>query len=328
MVFFALAVGVHALLFFFLYRIYKDKRFYIEEVKGALLALVVEIAALLCLQVLEGRYIDVLRHAVVILLIATVGVVLGRAARAVSHYIHDCYGNVPIGDLAKRSLLTRTKIIYRATLFLLVVITVAAILMTFPAIKSLGIGILGSAGIVGVALGLAARPILLNFMAGFQIAFTRMVKIGDVIEVEGARGVVDEIFLTHVIVKTWDKQSMIYPISTFIDKPYRNLTAFSTELLASVLLHCDYGFPLEAIRSQLQKIISNTSLWDGLFSKVEVVSVSEQAMQLRLSMSAKDWKEATALEYLVREEMLSFLRASAPLSFPRIRFVEQSCPLA
>jgi len=58
-------------------------------------------------------------------------------------------------------------------------VTVAAILWTIPPLRDIGVGILASAGVIGVIAGLAAQTTLGNLFAGLQIAFTDAIRIDD-----------------------------------------------------------------------------------------------------------------------------------------------------
>ena len=100
----------------------------------------------------------------------------------------------------------------------------AAILMTFPSIRSLGAGLFASAGVAGLVLGMAARPTLGNLIAGIQIALTEPIRIDDAVVVEGESGRVVEVNTTYIVIRLWDLRHMIVPIAYFIEKPFQNWT--------------------------------------------------------------------------------------------------------
>ena len=110
----------------------------------------------------------------------------------------------PDAELAdRRSRHVRTKIILvaRVTQALIVAVTVGAMLWTVPALRDVGAGLLASAGVVGVIVGLAAQTTLGNLFAGLQIAFTDAIRIDDIVVVQGQRGRIEEITLTYVAVR-------------------------------------------------------------------------------------------------------------------------------
>ena len=50
-------------------------------------------------------------------------------------------------------------------------------LMTFPGARQFGASLLASAGLAGLAVGFAARPVLANLIAGLQIAMTQPIRL-------------------------------------------------------------------------------------------------------------------------------------------------------
>ncbi|HCH77572.1 MAG TPA: mechanosensitive ion channel protein MscS, partial [Pseudomonas sp.] len=75
----------------------------------------------------------------------------------------------------------------------------AAMLMTFPGARQFGASLLASAGLAGLAVGFAARPVLANLIAGVQIAMTQPIRLDDVVIVENEWGRIEEITGTYVV---------------------------------------------------------------------------------------------------------------------------------
>jgi hypothetical protein len=121
--------------------------------------------------------------------------------------------------------------------------------MTFPSIRTIGAGFFASAGLAGLALGMAARPILGNLLAGIQIALAEPIWINDTVVVEGEFGLVAEINATYVLVRLWDLRHLIIPISYF-------------------------------------RILDSSPLWDGKKAAVQVTDSKEHTVEIRFLMSA------------------------------------------
>ncbi|MDD5038863.1 MAG: mechanosensitive ion channel, partial [Dehalococcoidales bacterium] len=125
-------------------------------------------------------------------------------------------------NLKARAIYTQTQTIRKILGAIVVTVAVALILMGFDSFRQLGTGILASAGIASVVIGLAAQKIFGNFLAGIQIAFTQPIRIDDVVIVENEWGKIEEITLTYVVVRIWDLRRLVLPISYFIEKPFQN----------------------------------------------------------------------------------------------------------
>ena len=222
-------------------------------------------------------------------------------------------------NLEARQMQTQIRVLGRVVIFLIVIATAAAALMAIPSIRHIGVSLFASAGIAGLAVGLAARPALGNLIAGIQIAITQPIRIDDVVVVEGEWGRIEEIHLTFVVVRIWDLRRLILPISYFIENPFQNWTRTTAEILGSVILHVDYKVPVDAIRAELGRALRASKHWDGKVEVVHVVDSTDRAMQVRLLMSAVDSSSAWELRCEMREHLIGYLQREYPGSLPRIR---------
>ena len=103
-----------------------------------------------------------------------------------------------------RKHITQVRVLRRVTETLVIIVTVAAALMTFDSVKQYGVSLIASAGAAGIVVGLAARPLLTNLIAGIQLAITQPIRIGDAVIVENEWGWIEEITGTYVVIKVWD----------------------------------------------------------------------------------------------------------------------------
>ncbi len=222
-------------------------------------------------------------------------------------------------NLKARAVYTQIQVLERIVIFGVVVIAIAAILMSFDRVRQLGVSILASAGIVGLVVGLAAQKTIGSVLAGLQIAITQPIRIDDVLIVEGEWGRVEEITLTYVVVAIWDQRRLVVPITYFLEKPFQNWTRRTAQLLGTVLIQTDYTVPVEEVRAELLRILEGTELWDRRVAGLSVVETGERTVQLRALMSAVDSGSAWNLRCLVREELLGYLQKNHPESLPRLR---------
>jgi len=296
----------------------------VEAFRFPTLIIFLEIAAIISINILgiKELYEAVWEHTLTIVIIGTIGWLFAKIVRALYRYFYMKYEQAGEADEHHRAMITQVLFLYRLIMFLIFTITLASILMTFPHIKSVGIGILSSAGIAGIALGVAARPILLNLMAGFQIAMTRTIKIGDAVIVEKDFARIEAIHLTHVVARTWDLRRIVLPISYFIDQPFQNWDAKDPELLGSVFINCDYSAPVEAIRQKVEELVTNHPNWNKKVWRMHVTNCSEKTIELRIIMTANDAPSAFELRSFVREKIIEFLQKEHPYALPCVRFKE------
>jgi small-conductance mechanosensitive channel len=222
-------------------------------------------------------------------------------------------------DALARKHVTQVRVLRRVTATLVVILTVAAALMTFDSVKQYGVSLIASAGAAGIIVGLALRPLLTNLFAGIQIAITQPIRIGDAVIVENEWGWIEEITGTYVVIKLWDWRRLVVPLSYFLEKPFQNWTRQTTDLIGTVLLWVDYTVPVATIRARLEQIVRETALWDGQVVNLQVVDSNERAVQLRALVSARTSPETWDLRCEVREKLIEFLQMSYPGALPKQR---------
>ena len=166
-------------------------------------------------------------------------------------------------NLLARKHNTQVRVLSRTIDVLLIMLTLGAALMTFPAVRQYGVSLFASAGVAGIVAGLAARPVLSNLMAGVQLAMTQPIRLYDAVIVENEYGTIEEITSTYVVVKLWDLRRMIVPLTYFIEKPFQNWTREDSALIGNVMLYVDYRAPVGLIREKFNEILKQSNKWDG-----------------------------------------------------------------
>ncbi len=228
--------------------------------------------------------------------------------------------NIQIADnLAARRVRTQLGILRRALVIVIFVITVSIMLMTIPEVREIGVSLFASAGVAGLAIGLAARPVLSNLIAGLQIALTQPIRIDDVVIVENEWGRVEEITSSFVVVRIWDERRLIVPLSYFIEKPFQNWTVKTAEVIGTVFWHLDYTAPIDAMRKKLDEFVRESKHWDRRLALIQVTNADKATIEVRALVSAADSGAAWDLRCEVREKMLAYLNAHHANCLPRAR---------
>ena len=266
---------------------------------------------------------DAIRERVLIILRALIIAALTWAligAVSVIDDIVEVRNDVNVRDnLRARRLRTRARVLVRTAMVLIGVTGAAACLMSFPSVRQVGVGLLASAGVAGLALGIAAKPTLGNLIAGLQIALTEPVNLGDAVVVEGEWGWVEEITATYLVIKIWDQRRLIVPLEHFINNPFQNWTRTRADLIGAVTLHTDYSVPVDALRAELQRVTAASTRWDKRVCVLQVTDTTPTTMILRALVSAEDSPTAWDLRCEVREALLGFLAREHPNALPRTR---------
>lgn len=219
-----------------------------------------------------------------------------------------------------RRIQTQTQVLDNILSCIIILFGIAAMLMTFPGGRQMGASLLASAGLAGLAVGFAAKPVLANLIAGLQIAITHPISIDDVVIVENESGRIEEISSTYVIIKLWDERRLIVPLQYFIENPFQNWTLESSQLLSAFFLWVDYAMPLDPLRKEVDKLCEEVPhLWDGRVGVVQVTDSNEHAMQIRVLVSASDSGKSWDLRCFLRERLIQFITQDYPHYLPTLR---------
>ena len=281
----------------------------------ALLALVMAVPSV----DLPNRFKDPIGHTALIMLIVLIGwtiiVLINHfSERSARHYRLDVEDN-----FLARKFVTQLRVLRRTSNIIIVIVTALAVLLTFESVQEYGVSLFASAGAAGLILGLAARPVLANLIAGIQIALTQPMRLDDVVIIENEWGWIEEIFATYVIVRIWDRRRMVVPLSYFIEKPFQNWTRESASIIGVVTWKLDYTAPLDEMRDKAREFAEESKLWDRDVFNMQVIEAETDTITIRVLVSASNSPRAWDLRCEIRERMIVWLQQNHPMALPRLR---------
>lgn len=227
--------------------------------------------------------------------------------------------DVPDNRHARR-VRTQIMILRRLTVAVLVIVAIAAVLLTFEGARVAGAGVLASAGLLSVVAGLAAQSSLANVFAGLQLAFTDAIRVDDVVVVDDEWGRIEEITMTYVVVHLWDDRRLILPSTYFTTTPFENWTRRAADLLGTVELDLDWEVPVQAMREELTRLLGASGLWDHRVGVLQVTEATGGFVRVRALASAADAPTLFDLRCQVREGLVAWLQRQHPEALPRTRW--------
>jgi small-conductance mechanosensitive channel len=267
-------------------------------------------------------------HALLVGMILAGGWVLVKGVRVFEAAANRRVEGGESDDLHARAVRTQVRGVRNIADFVVFIVALGFALTTFESVRQIGNGVLASAGLAGVVLGFAAQKTLATLLAGIQLTVTQRIRVDDIVVVEGQWGSIEEIRLTYVVVRIWDKRRLILPASYFIEKPFENWTRSSTDLLGTVHLWLDYSVPVDEVRAELKRILDASEHWDGEAWGVVVTDANEHAMLVRPLASAKDASAHWNLRCEIREKLIGFVQRNYPDALPRTRATLGQSPAA
>lgn len=149
-------------------------------------------------------------------------------------------------------------------------------------------GLLTTAGLAGLAIGLALQGALANLFAGVILSLKSFVNPGDWIESNGFSGEVLEITLRNTRIKGPDNNIVVIPNRLVAENPLKN---HSLTTKSRVIVHCGVGYNSDL--NQVEKITKRTLA--DLFDQLEATDVDFYYTEFgdsSINFTARFWLEA------------------------------------
>ncbi len=167
--------------------------------------------------------------------------------------------------IARRQLapeaITRYRIVRRSVTATIVFVGLLSALLVIPQVRAVAGGLLASSAVLGIVVGFASQRTLGNLVAGLLIAFTQPVRLGDVVVVEGTRGVVEEIGLTYTFVRAENGDRLVIPNEKLASDTIRNSTIRSREKVAEISVQVPLDRDVGAIVDRLRGLRADADVF-------------------------------------------------------------------
>ena len=178
--------------------------------------------------------------------------------------------------------------------------------------------ILGAAGILSIAIGVASQKSIGNIISGFFMVTEKSFEIGDVITVGDKTGVVHSVQLLSIMLKTFDNLLIRIPNETLISTDIINITRFPVRRM-DIMVSVAYQSDLDLVISTLKKIgTENLSCLDEPAPFILIKSFDESGISIRFGV----WFDKT--EYIVtrnsvmKDIIKEFRALSIEIPFPQV----------
>ena len=102
-------------------------------------------------------------------------------------------------------------------------------------------------GAVAIGIGFGAQNIINNFISGWILMWERPIRIGDFLEVEEAKGVVEEINTRSTRIKRIDGVHLLIPNSKLLENTVVNWTLIDNVVRTSIRVGVAYGSPVKKV---------------------------------------------------------------------------------
>lgn len=97
------------------------------------------------------------------------------------------------------------------------------------------------AGVLGIGVGFGFQQLAANFISGITLLFEQPIKVGDLIQIDGLLGIVENISIRSTAIKLLNGTFVIIPNSDFIQNKIINLSYGKSKCPVEVTIELAYG---------------------------------------------------------------------------------------
>ncbi len=149
-------------------------------------------------------------------------------------------------------IVTRYRVLRRTIFVAIVFLGVMSALLVIPQVRAVAGGVLASSAVLALVIGFASQRTIGNFVAGILIAISQPLRLGDEVEVQGTRGVVEEIGLSYTWIRTRDNDRLVVPNERLASETIRNSTIRSSETFAEATVQVPADSRLRQVLQALE----------------------------------------------------------------------------
>ncbi len=172
-------------------------------------------------------------------------------------------------------------------------------------------GIIAGASITAIVLGFAFKDIAENFLSGILLAFSSPFKTGDIIEVNGMRGRVQNMEMRTTQIRSSDGRDIYLPNSILIKSPLSNYTKDGF-MRHSFSFGVDTNSDTSQVRLLLLEYLKSEKAVLKNPSPVVIVSaLGDSSIEMRVSFWVNLFKSSNADKVDLGEPILSRVMANS-----------------
>ncbi len=179
--------------------------------------------------------------------------------------------------------------------------------------------VITAAGFLGIVLGLAAQSSLGNVFAGLVLVFSQALRVGDIVEYEGEVAVIEDISLTHTILRLRDGRTIVIPNSNMLNSRIVSYTMPEEKVAATITVGISYESDLnDAIKAMLEAARDHPKVLKNPAPQVIITGFGDFSINLKLLA----WISDPWIKPIVESDLISmiyerFKKYNVEIPYPR-----------
>ncbi len=184
--------------------------------------------------------------------------------------------------------------------------------------------ILGAAGVVGIAVGFGAQSLVKDYFTGFFLLLENQIRLGDVVDVGGKSGLVEEITLRYLRLRDYSGNVHYIPNGTISTVTNMSLGHAFAVIDISIAYSEKIDRVIDVMRQVGLELRTMPAFAPNILEELEIAGVeqwAESAVMIRCR-----FKVAPLQQWAVRREYLQQLKArfdseGIEIPFPHVKLI-------
>jgi small-conductance mechanosensitive channel len=259
--------------------------------------------------------LEVALHVVIILVLAWAMLRLTRKglARLRIHLQHD------LADTERIKRLNTLERVFRYTVTVIILLVGGMLVLSEVGISIAPI--LATAGVLGIAIGFGAQSLIKDYFNGFFLLLEDQVRQGDVIEVAGKGGLVEEMTLRYIRLRDYEGSVHYIPNGT-IDKVTNRSRGFAFALLdIGVAYREDLDEVYAVMREVAAGMRADPELGEKIVEDLEIAGVdkwADSAVVIRCRFKVRPLEQWTIRRTYLYRLKQAFDAAGIEIPYPHL----------
>lgn len=199
------------------------------------------------------------------------------------------------------------------------IVVILSVIFVFNAWKINISPLLATAGIAGLAVGLAVKDSLSNILGGLQLVLDKTFKVGDKVQLEsGELGVIMDIGLRSTKLRTYDNEVIYIPNGYLANAKIKNFTQPDFSIRANVNFGVEYGSePKKVQKVVLEAIKKIDTVIEEPEPAVLFLKMSDFSLDFVARAWVKSYTDAYSTQLKMTDEIYNALnKANIGIPFP------------
>ena len=185
--------------------------------------------------------------------------------------------------------------------FIPIVVVVTALAMGLPFLDQAPAALVSViVTVITLVIGVAARPSLENAIAGLVVSSSRLINLGDTIEIDGHYGTVEDITATHTTIKLWDWRRYVVPNRRMLQSNFLNYSLNDRYIWAAVDVWVDYKTDIDRVRTIAIQCAQESRHFSGAEEpEFWVVELAKDGIRCKIAA----WADLPSSSWMLRHDI-------------------------